>query len=174
MQYSSVVFAANSQLDLSLAVHMRFNCALAFSSVQSTPQLKACVHPLFWSYLYFVLPFFYSLFISFCQYEMTDPLSIAASLVGITVPALHGVRLLSEDLQQLKEAPKTVKRLSEDVQSVETSLKLLQGVGEREWDLLGASVLDKSKATISSCTQACNLFRTDPFITGLDTRKAGN
>jgi hypothetical protein len=47
------------------------------------------------------------------------------------------------------------------VQSVETSLKLLQGVGEREWDLLGASVLDESKATISSCTQACNLFRTD-------------
>jgi hypothetical protein len=92
---------------------------------------------------------------------MTEPLSIAASVVGITVPALHGVRLLSEDLQQLKEAPKTVKRLSEDVQSVETSLKLLQGVGEREWDLLSASVLDKSKATISSCTQACNLFRTD-------------
>ncbi|KAF2820271.1 hypothetical protein CC86DRAFT_333637 [Ophiobolus disseminans] len=92
---------------------------------------------------------------------MTEPLSITASVVGITVPALHGMRLLSEDLQQLKEAPKTVKRLSEDVQSVETSLKLLQVVGEREWDLLGTSVLDESKATISSCTQACNLFRTD-------------
>jgi hypothetical protein len=90
---------------------------------------------------------------------MPDPLS--ASVVDITVPALHGVRLLSEDLQQLEEAPKIVKCLSEDVQSVETSLKLLQGVGEREWDLLGANVLDKSKTTISSCTQACNLFRTD-------------
>jgi hypothetical protein len=56
---------------------------------------------------------------------MAEPLSIAASVVGITVPALHGVRLLSKDLQQLKEAPKTVKRLSENVQSVETSLKLL-------------------------------------------------
>jgi len=62
---------------------------------------------------------------------MTEPLSVAASVVGITAPALHGVRLLLEDLQQLKEAPKTVKRLSQDVQSVETSLKLLQGVGER-------------------------------------------
>lgn len=92
---------------------------------------------------------------------MTDPLSICASVVSITVPALHGVRLLIEDLQQLKEAPKTVKRLSEDVQSVETSLKLLQGIEEREWDLLGASVLDESKTTISSCTQACSLFRTD-------------
>jgi hypothetical protein len=56
---------------------------------------------------------------------MADPLSITASVVGVTVPALHGIRLLLEDLQQLKEALKTVKRLSEDVQSVETSLKLL-------------------------------------------------
>jgi len=92
---------------------------------------------------------------------MTDPLSICASVVSITVPALHGVRLLIEDLQQLKEAPKTIKRLLEDVQSVETSLKLLQGVEKREWDLLGASVLDESKTTISSCTQACNFFRTN-------------
>lgn len=92
---------------------------------------------------------------------MTDPLSITAGVVGITVPALHGVRLLLEDLQQLKEAPKAAKRLSEDVQSAETSLKLLQDVGEREWNLLGASVLDKLKTTISSCTQACNFFRTN-------------
>ncbi|KAF1938391.1 hypothetical protein EJ02DRAFT_505432 [Clathrospora elynae] len=73
--------------------------------------------------------------------------------MGITVPALHGIRLLQEDLQQLKEAPKTVKRLLEDVQSVDTSLQLLQGVEDREWDLLGASVVGD---------------------TGLDTRTAGN
>jgi hypothetical protein len=95
------------------------------------------------------------------KHKMTDPLSITASVVSITVPALHGVRLLTEDLQQLKEAPKTVKRLLEDVQSVEASLKLLQGVEEREWNLLGASVLEESKTTISSCTQACDFFRTN-------------
>lgn len=90
---------------------------------------------------------------------MADPLSITASIMSITVPALHGVRLLLEDLQQLKEAPKTVKRLLEDVHSVDTSLKLLQGVETREWDLLGPSVLEESKTTISSCTRACSLFR---------------
>jgi len=90
---------------------------------------------------------------------MADPLSITASVVSITVPALHGVRLLIEDLQQVKEAPKTVKRLLEDVQCVEASLKLLQGVEEREWNVLGASVLEGSKITISSCTQACDSFR---------------
>lgn len=90
---------------------------------------------------------------------MPDPLSITAGAVGITVPALHGIRLLLNDLQQLKDAPKTVRRLVEDVHSVETALKLLQGVDDREWDLLGESVAKESKTTISSCTQACDLFR---------------
>lgn len=90
---------------------------------------------------------------------MAEPLSAAASVVGITVPALHGVRLLLDDLQQLKDAPKTVRRLAEDVQSVDTALKLLQEVEDREWDLLGTGVAEESKTTISSCTQACELFR---------------
>ncbi len=62
---------------------------------------------------------------------MADPLSITASAVDIIVPALHGTRLLLEDLQQLKDAPKSVKRLAEDVQSVDTALKLLQSAEER-------------------------------------------
>jgi hypothetical protein len=92
---------------------------------------------------------------------MTDPVSITASVVSVTVPALHGIRLLQEDLQQLKEAPKTVKRLLGEVQSVDTSLELLRAVEHREWDLLGTSIVEESKTTISNCTQACNLFRTD-------------
>jgi hypothetical protein len=50
----------------------------------------------------------------------------------MTVPALHGTRLLLADLQQLKDAPKTVKRLVEDVRTVDTALKLLQSVEDRE------------------------------------------
>ncbi len=46
---------------------------------------------------------------------MADPLSVTASVVGIIGPALHGTRLLLEDLQQLKDVPKTVKRLVKDV-----------------------------------------------------------
>jgi hypothetical protein len=51
---------------------------------------------------------------------MADPLGIAASVVGIIGPALHGTRLLLQNLQQLKDAPKTVKRLVE-VQFVNTT-----------------------------------------------------
>jgi len=92
---------------------------------------------------------------------MPDPLSITASVVGIVVPALHGTRLLLEDLQQLKDAPKTVKRLTDDVYSLYTTLELLRGVKDGDWKSLGQSVAEQSKATISSCTQACSLFRTD-------------
>ncbi|KAL8637190.1 MAG: hypothetical protein Q9228_005514 [Teloschistes exilis] len=92
---------------------------------------------------------------------MADPLSITASAVGVIVPALHGTRLLLEDLQQLKDAPKTVKCLIDDVHSVHATLELLQGVEDGDWKSLGQSVADQSKATISSCTQACNLFRAD-------------
>jgi hypothetical protein len=92
---------------------------------------------------------------------MSDPLSITAGVVGIVVPALHGTRLLLEDLQQLKDAPKTVKRLTDDVHLVHTTLELLRGVEDGDWKSLGQNVAKQSKATISSCTQACNLFRTD-------------
>jgi hypothetical protein len=92
---------------------------------------------------------------------MSDPLSITAGVVGITVPALHGVRLLLNDLHQLKDAPKTVKCLLEDVRSVDAALGLLQNVGNTEWELLGPDVGKESEMTISSCTQACSLFQTE-------------
>ncbi|KUJ24021.1 uncharacterized protein LY89DRAFT_572503 [Mollisia scopiformis] len=92
---------------------------------------------------------------------MADPLSITASIVGIVGPALHATRLLLQDLQQLKDAPKTVKRLVDDVHSVTTTLDLLQSIEEREWGSLGGGVAKQAETTISSSTQACNLFRDD-------------
>jgi hypothetical protein len=93
--------------------------------------------------------------------KMTDPLSVAAGVVGIAASALHGTRLLLDDLERLKGAPKTIKRLTDDVRSVEATLKLLQAVEDREWKSLGIAVAKQSKTTIDSCKQACELFRTD-------------
>ncbi|KAG9244695.1 hypothetical protein BJ878DRAFT_420809 [Calycina marina] len=92
---------------------------------------------------------------------MMDPLSISASIAGIIGPALHGTRLLLQDMQQLNDAPKTIKRLTDDVQSVHTTLELLKGVDEGNWKSLGQNIAAQSKATIISCTQACDLFRAD-------------
>lgn len=74
--------------------------------------------------------------------EMPDPLSVTAGIIGIVVPALHGTRLLLDDLDGLKDAPKTVKRLTDDVRSVDATLKLLEGVDNRDWNLLGITVAE--------------------------------
>ena len=36
---------------------------------------------------------------------MPDPLSVAVSIVGITIPALYGIRLLLDDLNKIINAP---------------------------------------------------------------------
>jgi Fungal N-terminal domain of STAND proteins len=92
---------------------------------------------------------------------MADPLSITASVIGITVPALQGTRFLLDELHNIKDAPETIKRLETDVRSVDLALTSLRGVEDQEWKLLGASIVEESKATITSCTNACNLFRAD-------------
>jgi hypothetical protein len=49
----------------------------------------------------------------------------------------------------------------EDVHSVDTALILVQGVDDREWELHGESLAGMLKTTISSCEEACDLFRSD-------------
>lgn len=92
---------------------------------------------------------------------MADPLSIGASVVGVIVPALQGMRLLLDDLEKIKDAPEAVKRLEVDVRSVDAALNTLQAIECREWDLLGTTVAEQSKTTIGSCKQACDLFRSN-------------
>lgn len=92
---------------------------------------------------------------------MSDPFSIIAGAANIVVPALHYTRLLLKDLEHLKDAPKTIRRLTEDVQSVDASLRLLEHVDSRDWELLGTGVAETAQATIESCTKACKLFRDD-------------
>ena len=90
---------------------------------------------------------------------MADPLSVAAGVVGVAVPALHGARLLLDDLQKFNDAPKTIVRLKEDVHSVESALVTLETVEDREWQSLGPTIAEESKITISTCNKACDQFR---------------
>jgi Fungal N-terminal domain of STAND proteins len=92
---------------------------------------------------------------------MADPLSIGAGVVGIIVPALHGTRLLLGDLRCIVDAPKAIETLKEDLCSVEMALTSLQAVKDVEWELLGNTVVEQSKATINTCTKACDMFRAD-------------
>lgn len=92
---------------------------------------------------------------------MTDPLSVAAGIVGIVVPALHGARLLVNDLERITGAPEAIAKLRQDADAVKTNLDLLQAIGEEDWALLGLEVTRHSKATIESCDTACNAIRED-------------
>ena len=91
---------------------------------------------------------------------MADPLSVAASVVSLAIPALHGIRLL-RDIQNIIDAPKAVVGLKEDLLSVDMAIEALKALKSSEWESLGQDVAKESKYTISICTSACDMFRND-------------
>ena len=92
---------------------------------------------------------------------MSDPLSVAASIIGVTVPALHGTRLLLDDLNKIIDAPRAVQKLKEDLTSAEMAVQSLQTIEDPEWELLGGTIANQSKAAIDTCARACGIFRDD-------------
>ncbi|KAI0398796.1 hypothetical protein F4802DRAFT_603613 [Xylaria palmicola] len=92
---------------------------------------------------------------------MPDPLSIAASIVGIAVPALHGTRLLLDDLEKLSDAPETIKNLKGEVRLVEAAINSFLTIPEAQWQVLGTSMVDQSKTTLTTCQKSCEKFKAD-------------
>lgn len=92
---------------------------------------------------------------------MADPLTITASIVGVAVSALHGTRLLLDDLRKIVDAPKVVEDLKSDLTAIETALQCLQTVEELEWQELGDAIAASSKIAVGSCQTACEIFRSD-------------
>jgi hypothetical protein len=89
-----------------------------------------------------------------------EPLSIAASVVGVTAPALHCVRRLLDDIQNIIDAPEAVTWLRDDLLTVDNALTSLQTVSDPQWESLGPNVIDKTKAATTSCLIPCDRFRT--------------
>jgi hypothetical protein len=88
-------------------------------------------------------------------------IGVAASIVGITVPALHGARLLLNDIQQIKGAPKAIVILKNELRSLKMAYDSLKAVEQSDWDSLGDNVADQAKVVVTTCEEACNLFRAD-------------
>jgi hypothetical protein len=89
-----------------------------------------------------------------------DPLSIAAGVVGIAVPALHCVRLLVDDLQKIANAPDAVKSLKDDLLAVDNALTSLQAISDAQWKSLGENIVSQSKTAMKLCSDSCDKFRT--------------
>ncbi|KAH7386066.1 hypothetical protein BKA66DRAFT_440710 [Pyrenochaeta sp. MPI-SDFR-AT-0127] len=92
---------------------------------------------------------------------MPDPFSVAASVVSVTVPALHGARLLLNDLISIIDAPRTIRSLEEDISSTLQVRDAFENVAKREWQILGQTVADQAETSIRQCDEACGAFRTD-------------
>lgn len=88
-----------------------------------------------------------------------DPLSIAASVIGVVTPALHGVRLLTGDIQMIRDAPNVIKLMREDLLTIDNSLASLQAISNRQWKSLGDTIVLQLESTISLCTDSCDKFR---------------
>ena len=92
---------------------------------------------------------------------MAEAVGLAAGIISIVVPALHGARLLLRDLEKITNVPDAIAKLKEDVASISASLVLLKDIDEPIWLSLGVRVADEFKATAESCEAACDVIRSD-------------
>jgi hypothetical protein len=65
------------------------------------------------------------------------------------------------DIQQIRGAPKAIIGLKNELRSLETAYKSLQAIEQSDWDSLGGNVADQAKVVVTTCEEACNLFRAD-------------
>lgn len=90
---------------------------------------------------------------------MGEPLSTAAGVVGIVVPAMHGTRLLLNDIEKIRGAPATVAELKKELEGVVLATERLKVVEPSELESLG--VATQSLSAIKTCDEACETFRKD-------------
>jgi hypothetical protein len=86
-----------------------------------------------------------------------DPLSITASVVGITTAALQSVQFLVKTIDNVKDAPATIKEISADLRAIET---VLQDLNVKRQD--DSSQLIQSKQVgpaVENCDRACKAFQ---------------
>ncbi|KAL7946162.1 hypothetical protein V8C42DRAFT_322642 [Trichoderma barbatum] len=93
------------------------------------------------------------------SFEM-DPLSVAARVIGIVAPALHGVHLLRDDIQMIRDAPNAIRLMKDDLLTIDNSLTSLQTISDQQWKSLGDSVVAQLEPAIMLCTDSCDKFRT--------------
>jgi hypothetical protein len=90
---------------------------------------------------------------------MADPLSVVASIVGITTAALQTLQFLSHSIDSIKDVPDTIKSVKADLQAVEPVLRSVHTALERDDKQIFLS--DQIKPAVENCNRACTAFQTD-------------
>jgi hypothetical protein len=88
---------------------------------------------------------------------MTDPLSVVASVVGITTAALQTVQFLSQTIDNIKDVPDTIKSVRADLQAVEPVLCNLHTALQRDDKQIVLS--DQIQPAVENCNRACTAFQ---------------
>lgn len=86
-----------------------------------------------------------------------DPLSITASVVGITTAALQSAQFLVKTIDNVKDAPGIIKDISADLRAIES---VLQDLNKKVQD--GSSQIIRSNQigpAVENCDRACKAFQ---------------
>ena len=88
---------------------------------------------------------------------MADGLSVAASVVGIATAAVQSIQFLSIMIDNIKDAPDTIRNIKLDLQAVDPVLRSLYTASQSDGSqiVLGAEV----KSAVVNCNRACTDFQ---------------
>jgi hypothetical protein len=81
---------------------------------------------------------------------------LVALIAGVGVPALHEIRLLTEDIKKIPDAPNTIQDFHRQLNYPHASIASVLDIEQEQWEALGSKVLGQSQATIVYCNKACN------------------
>ena len=88
---------------------------------------------------------------------MRDPLSVTASVVGITTAALQSAQFLAKIIDNVKDAPGTVKDISTDLRAVEPVLQDLKRAVQDDPSQVILS--NQIGLAVENCDRACKAFQ---------------
>lgn len=88
---------------------------------------------------------------------MADGLSVAASVVGIATVAVQSIQFLSTMIDNIKDAPDTIRNIKLDLQAVDPVLRSLYTASQNNGSqiVLGVEV----KSAVVNCNRACIDFQ---------------
>ena len=103
---------------------------------------------------------------------MIDPLSITASVVGITTAAIGSVKFLHTTIGDVKDVPTALGNIRSDLEAVEPVLQKLRA--ELESEDSQVLLIDDIKGAVENCNSACSTFknRLDHWIRHATKHKA--
>ena len=88
---------------------------------------------------------------------MTEPLSITASVVGITTAAIGSVKFLYTTIDNIKDIPTALGNIRSDLQAVEPVLQELHTVLESEDSQV--LLINNIKGAVENYNSACSTFQ---------------